>query len=101
MIRYVLLKKFCEITGDTPGAVRDRLHRGVWHYSREVIKDETGRLHVDVEEYNRWVKGDRPAAEASSPSVTASASGSPSPESDTPSPSRTRRTKPTLRELLS
>lgn len=46
---FVLLKKFCEITGDTPGAVRARLHDGVWSLGDVLYKDRLGRLHVDVE----------------------------------------------------
>lgn len=57
-IRFVLLKRFEELTGYTEKAVRAKMARGDWLQGREYVKAPDGHIMVDLEGYERWVLGE-------------------------------------------
>jgi len=65
-VKYVLIPKFCELTGYTDRAVRSKIHEGVWvegiHYRRS--KDR--HVQINLEEYEKWVEGQNYSSQASS-----------------------------------
>lgn len=58
---WVLLDRFCEITGYTAEAVRIKRKRGQWPDGAFTML-RGGRLHVSMRAYNRWVSTGRIAA---------------------------------------
>ncbi|GAA4648108.1 hypothetical protein GCM10023116_03720 [Kistimonas scapharcae] len=56
MTRFVLIKKFCELTGYTPKAVERKIENGVWLKGRVWVKAPDGRRLVNMEEYDKWVE---------------------------------------------
>ena len=66
MSRYVLIPKFCELTGYTDRAIRSKIHEGVWvegiHYKRASDR----HVFIDVEGFEKWVEGQSHASLASS-----------------------------------
>jgi hypothetical protein len=54
-LRALLLEKFCELTGFTPAAIRQKIHRGDWAEGIEFCYDPAHRIHVILEGYDRWV----------------------------------------------
>ncbi|MDW5418923.1 hypothetical protein R6242_20330 [Iodobacter sp. CM08] len=59
--RYVVIDKYCEITGDTPQAVWSRIKNGYWLKGREVLTLSGMKTLIDLEEYERWVESKRSA----------------------------------------
>ena len=59
MIKYILIPKFCELTGYTEKAVRHKINDGVWlqdiHYSRAGDR----RIKINLEAYNKWAEGQK------------------------------------------
>lgn len=68
MTRYILIKKYCELTGLTDKAIRRKIESGIWLEGREYRKAPDGHIMVDLEGVNAWVEG-----RASNPAATASA----------------------------
>ena len=59
--RYVLPRKFEELTGYTVKAQEKKIETGVWQEGKEYRK--TGnRIHIDMEGYTRWVEQTKAAA---------------------------------------
>jgi hypothetical protein len=58
MVRFVMLKRFEELTGYTEKAVRAKMARGVWLQDREFVKAPDGHVLMDLEGYERWVLGE-------------------------------------------
>lgn len=56
MVRYVTIKKFCEMTGYTEEAVKSKRRDGVWLEGRVWIKAPDGRILIDLEGFERWVE---------------------------------------------
>ena len=54
-VRWVLLKKYCELTGDTRGAVHKRRAAGIWLDGRH-CQIKRGRLWVNLPAVDRWVE---------------------------------------------
>jgi len=54
--RLVKLKKYCEITGDTPPSVHARRNKGVWLDGKQTMLAPDGNLWVDLVEIEQWVK---------------------------------------------
>lgn len=54
-LRTLPLDKFCELTGHTPGAIRQKIHRADWAEGAEFCYDPAGRINVILEGYDRWV----------------------------------------------
>lgn len=53
--KWVLLSKFCELTGYSAKAVHALKTSGKWRLAREYRK-VNGRIFVDLEAYERWVE---------------------------------------------
>jgi hypothetical protein len=60
--RYVLLKKFEQLTGYTPKAVERKIASGVWREGKEYRKAPDGHIAIDMEAYVRWVEQTKVAA---------------------------------------
>lgn len=60
--RYVLITRFCEVTGYTDKAVRRKMQDGIWVEGREFRKAPDGHIMIDLEGYTRWVEGEKVAA---------------------------------------
>ncbi len=59
-MEVVPLKKYCEITGDTPNAIRTRIARGTWRYGEQVLKIRgIKQLHVDTAAADAWFRDPR------------------------------------------
>jgi hypothetical protein len=57
MVRFVTIKKFCELTGLTSAAVYTRKCKGIWPEG-SVWKYEPGtrKIMINVEAYDQWVE---------------------------------------------
>lgn len=60
-IRYLTIRRFAELSGYSEEAVRRKIECGVWLEGDVFVKAPDGRILVDVERYERWVEGARPA----------------------------------------
>lgn len=60
--RYVLIKKFKELTAYSERAVEGKIAAGVWREGREYRKAPDGHILIDMEGFYKWVEG-RKAAE--------------------------------------
>lgn len=56
MMRYVTLKRIAELTGYTEGALHKKIHDGVLSEGVHYFKSPDGRIHFDIQEYEKWVK---------------------------------------------
>ncbi len=56
MVRFVLINKFCDLTGYTDKAVRRKIEEQVWVEGREYRRSPDGRVHIDIEGYERWLQ---------------------------------------------
>ncbi len=62
MLRWIRLKRYCEVSGETPDAVHKRLQRGIWLKDVHVRRPEgSSELWVNVEAQRDWVEGRMPA----------------------------------------
>lgn len=61
-MRYVRIKKFCELTGWTERAVQTKIYEGIWKAGHQYRKAPDGNICIDMEGYERWVEGDQVAA---------------------------------------
>ena len=55
-IGLVRLRRYCELTGDTPQAVHDRRRKGVWVDGRHCFLTPGPRIWVDLFEVQSWIK---------------------------------------------
>lgn len=67
MLRYVTISKFAELSGYTEDAVRSKISCGMWLDGVQYKRAPDNRILVDIEEYERWVGGDRGPASKRSP----------------------------------
>jgi len=56
LYKWITLKKYCELTGDTKAAVHARRHKGVWLDGKQTMLAPDGNLWVDLVEIEQWVK---------------------------------------------
>lgn len=56
-IKFITIRKLCELTGYTSGALYAKIHRGDWVDGKEYRKAPDGRPLISVEGYNNWVTG--------------------------------------------
>ena len=56
MMRYVLITKFCELTGYSDKAVRRKIEDGIWRQGHEYVKAPDGHIMIDTENYVTWVE---------------------------------------------
>ena len=55
--KWVLIKKFCELTGYTPDAVNGKIKNGVWLKDVHWRKGPDGHRFINLESYEEWVEG--------------------------------------------
>jgi hypothetical protein len=55
-MRYVLVNKFCELTGYTDKAVRRKIEEGVWVEGIHYRRAPDGHLTIDIQNYYNWVE---------------------------------------------
>lgn len=54
-VRFVLLKRYCALTGDTPQAVHNRRLRGDWIDGQHCCLVDGRRLWINLQEVEKWV----------------------------------------------
>jgi hypothetical protein len=54
-MNWVKLKKYCEISGDTPDAVHAKRKRGTWLEGLQCKVGPDGNLWVNLVEVEKWV----------------------------------------------
>jgi hypothetical protein len=54
-----LIDKFCELTGYSRKAVEKKIENGTWLEGREFHRAPDGRIVMDIDGYNRWVRHER------------------------------------------
>jgi len=55
-MKWVKLKKYCELSGDTPNAVHIRRQRGIWLDGVQIRLAPDKRLWVNLEAVEKWVE---------------------------------------------
>lgn len=55
-IQYVLLRRYCQLTGDTPQAVYDRRRRGQWIDGLHCRVVGARRLWINLPAVQEWVR---------------------------------------------
>ncbi|MDX8401873.1 MAG: hypothetical protein R8K47_04510 [Mariprofundaceae bacterium] len=80
--KWILLKKFCEMTGYTKHAFHAKKQRGVWLEGLHWKYGPDGHIFINWREVDRWVEADQgskygASASASHSSIVASAAGKP------------------------
>ena len=55
-MKWVKLKRYCELSGDTDDAVHSKLSKGIWLRDLHVKKAEDGALWVNLEIIELWVE---------------------------------------------
>lgn len=56
-VNLVTIRKAAEMTGLTEKAIRRKREEGVWRQGKEIEVGPDGRLYVNLQEYEKWVKG--------------------------------------------
>ena len=56
MVKWVKLKKYCQISGDTTNAVHGKRKRGMWLDGLHCKVGPDGNLWVNLEEVEKWVE---------------------------------------------
>jgi hypothetical protein len=56
MLKTVTLKKFSVLTGYSEGALHKKIHDGVLREGVHYFRSPDGRIHFDIEEYEKWVR---------------------------------------------
>jgi hypothetical protein len=59
MVRYVTIKKFCELSGYTSAAVYHKKYKGVWREGEVWVHAPDGHIMIDLEGFNRWVESEK------------------------------------------
>jgi len=73
MIRFVLIPRFCELTGMSEDAVTRNIERGIWRRG-EHYRVRGRRRWMDLEAVERWVEEDEGTASRSEGDQSALAS---------------------------
>jgi hypothetical protein len=55
MVHFLTIRKFSELSGYTPDAVRSKVKRGDWLEGRVFVKAPDGRVLISTEGYEEWV----------------------------------------------
>ena len=55
-MRWVLVKKFAEMSGYSEEAVRQKIKKSVWLWGVHYRKAPDGRLVVNIEEVEKWLE---------------------------------------------
>lgn len=54
-VKWVLIKRFADLTGYTDKAVRRKLDQGVWVEGVHYKRGKDGRILINLEAYDEWV----------------------------------------------
>lgn len=57
-MKWVKLKRYCELSGDTPNAVHARRKKGLWLDGIQCKLGPDGNLWVNLDEVEKWVESD-------------------------------------------
>jgi hypothetical protein len=57
-----LIPRFCAATGYTEKAVRRKIEDGIWLEGKQYRRAPDGRIHIDMQEYSKWVERSSTAA---------------------------------------
>lgn len=63
-MKWVRLKKYCELSGDTPDAVHARRKRGIWLDHSQCQIGPDGKLWINLEEVEQWIENGRKSSPA-------------------------------------
>lgn len=55
-VRWVPLKRYCELTGETANTVHVRRSKGIWIDGRHSKKIEGSGIWVNLKEVERWIE---------------------------------------------
>jgi hypothetical protein len=58
-MKWVKLKKYCELSGDTADAVHAKRRKGVWLDELQCRLAPDGNLWVNLGEVEKWVENER------------------------------------------
>lgn len=58
MLRYVTIRKFSEESGYTEKVIYNKVNDGTWHENEVWNRAPDGRVLIDKEGYERWVRGE-------------------------------------------
>jgi len=61
-MKWVKLKKYCELSGDTPHAVHARRRKGIWLDEIQCRLAPDGKLWINLVEVEKWVENGRISA---------------------------------------
>ncbi len=64
-VRYVLIPKFCEMTGYSAEAIRQKIKEGVWIEGHQYKRGTDRHVFIDIEGFEKWVEGQRYVSQAS------------------------------------
>lgn len=57
MTRYVRIVRFCELTGLTEKAVREKIRTGAWAEGIHYRRAPDGHIVIDLQGYEAWIEG--------------------------------------------
>lgn len=55
---FVTVQRASELTGYTQKAIRRKIEEGIWREGVMWLKAPDGRILIDMEAYQKWVKGE-------------------------------------------
>jgi hypothetical protein len=58
-VKWILIPVFSGLTGYTEKAVRSKIEQGVWREGSHYRRAPDGRIHMNMEEYEKWVEGEQ------------------------------------------
>ncbi len=55
-MKWIMLKRYCDLSGDTVNAVKKRRQKGIWKDGHHSKIGPNGKIWVNIEAVNRWVE---------------------------------------------
>lgn len=55
-LNFVLLRRYCELTGESVQAVHDRRRRGQWQDGKHCTVVDGRRLWINLPEVEKWIR---------------------------------------------
>jgi hypothetical protein len=65
MVKWVKLKKYCQVSGDTSNAVHAKRKRGMWLDGVQCKIGPDGNIWINLEEVEKWVENGNKATNCS------------------------------------
>ncbi|KTD38590.1 Phage excisionase [Legionella nautarum] len=65
MVKWVKLKKYCQISGDTSNAVHAKRKRGMWLDGIQCKIGPDGNVWINLDEVEKWVENGNKATNRS------------------------------------